>query len=83
MWTRVASASTASGKQQKGRHLVLLPFKVAGKLLQVNKVSIQMNLLHTGFAIQTAGSLKVFAWLTHVTKGDLSMCSKLQYNHTP
>jgi len=51
MWTLVACELTACGKQQKGTRLVLLPFKVAGKLLQGNEVSSHMNLLHTGVAV--------------------------------
>lgn len=72
---------TASGEQQKGEHLVLLPFTVAGKLLEVNELSLQMHLLHTRFALRTAGSSKILADTSD--QGDLSMCSKVQFNHTP
>ena len=39
MWT-VDTQLTASGKQQKGKYLELVPFKVAGKLLEVNDLSL-------------------------------------------
>jgi hypothetical protein len=68
MWRVVACELTAAGKQQKDKYLVLLPFKVAGKLLEVNELSLHKKLLHTGVAIQTAGSSKILAWLTHETK---------------
>jgi len=40
MWRVVACELTAAGKQQKDKYLVLLPFKVAGKLLEVNELGL-------------------------------------------
>lgn len=77
MCTLVACELAASGKQQHSKHLVLLPFKVAGRLLQVNEVSILMNLWQKGVAIQTASSSKARMADT-CDQGDLSMYSEAQ-----
>lgn len=74
MWT-VDTQLTASGKQQKGKYLELVPFKVAGQLLEVNDLSLQISLLSTGTAIPIASSLKVLAWLTYETKFEHVLCT--------
>ena len=74
MWT-VDMQLTSSGKLQKGKCLELVPFKVAGKLLEVNDLSLQIYLLSTGTAIPIASSLKVLAWLTHETKFEDVLCT--------